>query len=90
MRVPKYGYGDFVVVIPLERVSARVLDVHYYGAMDANEYDVRYFHEGKDYKIRVFEDELDLDNRKEYDNAELRAHRANLRGQPEQAPSGKS
>lgn len=55
---PRFAYGERVTIIPLEHVSARVVDLHFIGMTSSVEYDVRYFHEGKEMKIRVFEDEL--------------------------------
>jgi hypothetical protein len=55
---PKFAYGQHVRIIPLDDMRARVVDLHFYGLAQTCEYDVRYFHEGKDYRIRVFEDEL--------------------------------
>lgn len=54
--VPKYGYGEHVVILPLEGIKARVIDLHLF--QTGVEYDVRYFHDGREYKIRVFEDEI--------------------------------
>jgi hypothetical protein len=59
---PKFSYGDRVKIIPLDRISARVIDLHQIGMASTVEYDVRYFSEGKDFKTRVFEDELEYDN----------------------------
>lgn len=59
---PIFQYGDRVKIKPLEGVQARVVDLHCIGMASVVEYDVRYFHEGKDYKTRVFEDELEFDN----------------------------
>lgn len=61
--VPKFAYGDHVILKPVSsplmgEVAARVIDLHFFGALSTVEYDVRYFHEGKDFKVRVFEDEL--------------------------------
>jgi hypothetical protein len=56
--VPKFSYADHVKIVPLELVSARVVNLHFFGEMSSIEYDVRYFHEGREFKIRVFEDEL--------------------------------
>lgn len=59
--VPKFDYREHVRVKPLDGVSARVIDLHMYGAQGSLEYDVRYFHEGREHKIRVFEDELETE-----------------------------
>lgn len=56
--IPKFDYGAHVRIIPLEHVPARVFDVHFYGSTSSVEYDVRYFQDGKEQKVRVFEDEL--------------------------------
>ena len=56
--VPKFDYGAHVYIKPLEDVHARVYDVHLYGNQQVVEYDVRYFLDGKEQKVRVFEDEL--------------------------------
>jgi len=56
--VPKFGYGDRVQVTSCDNVRARVVDLHFFGMLGAVEYDVRYFHDGREMKIRVFEDEL--------------------------------
>ena len=58
--IPKFGYGDHVTITPLEHMPARVIDLHFFGPMSTIEYDVRYFADGKEYKVRVFEDELVL------------------------------
>lgn len=55
---PKFSYAERVLVLPLDGISARVVDLHFYGSLSTVEYDVRYFHEGRENKIRVFEDEL--------------------------------
>jgi len=57
--VPKFGYGEHVEVTPLDNMKARVVDLHVIGMAHSVEYDVRYFHEGKEFKARVFEDELE-------------------------------
>jgi hypothetical protein len=57
-KVPLFEYGQHVKITPLDGMKARVVDCHHFGALQAVEYDVRYFHEGKDFRIRVFEDEL--------------------------------
>lgn len=56
--VPKFSYGAYVQIRPLDDMPARVVDLHYIGLTSSVEYDVRYFHEGREQKIRVFEDEL--------------------------------
>lgn len=56
--VPKFGYGSHVTVKPLENVDARVVDLHFIGMTSSVEYDVVYYHDGEQKKIRVFEDEL--------------------------------
>jgi hypothetical protein len=56
--VPKFGYAQHVKIVPLDMVEARVVDLHFFGVTSTVEYDVRYFHEGKEFKVRVFEDEL--------------------------------
>lgn len=56
--LPRFDYGDHVLIVPLEHVRARVIDLHMFGQLRAVEYDVRYFHEGVERKVRVFEDEL--------------------------------
>lgn len=56
---PKYNYGERVRIKPLEDAEGRVMDLHSYGQLGSIEYDVRYFHEGKDYKVRLFEDEIE-------------------------------
>lgn len=55
---PKFNYGDHVYITPMESMPARVIDLHFIGMTSSIEYDVRYFAESKEYKIRVFEDEL--------------------------------
>jgi len=59
--VPRFGYGARVLIIPLEDMKARVVDLHVIGMLSAVEYDVRYFNDGKEHKVRVFEDELQPD-----------------------------
>jgi len=56
---PKFQYGQRVKIAPLEDVEARVVDLHIIGMSSDVEYDVRYFLDGKEHKIRVFEDELE-------------------------------
>jgi hypothetical protein len=56
--IPKFQYSQRVKLIPLENVEARVVDLHFFGSMSAVEYDVRYFQDGKEVKVRVFEDEI--------------------------------
>lgn len=56
--VPKFGYGEHVKLIPLENVEARIIDLHILGSASAVEYDVRYFQDGKECRVRMFEDEL--------------------------------
>jgi hypothetical protein len=56
--VPKFGYGDHVHVMPCDAVRARVVDLHVLGLTSSIEYDVRWFHDGREVKVRVFEDEL--------------------------------
>jgi hypothetical protein len=59
--VPKFGYGDYVIILPLDKsVPGRVVDLHFFGMTGTIEYDVRYFLDGKENKVRVFEDELML------------------------------
>lgn len=60
-KIPRFSYGDRVRVIPNDRISGRVIDLHFIGMSSDVEYDVRYFHEGKDFRVRVFEDELEPD-----------------------------
>jgi uncharacterized protein YcfJ len=55
---PVYHYGAHVTITPLESIRARVVDLHFIGLTSTVEYDVRYFADGKEHKIRVFEDEL--------------------------------
>jgi hypothetical protein len=62
--VPKFSYGDRVMIIPLENAEARVIDLHFIGMTSTVEYDVRYFADSKEHKIRVFEDELTPEVRK--------------------------
>lgn len=57
--IPKFDYGQHVTIKPLENMAARVIDLHVFGQGAIVEYDVRYFHEGKEFKIRVFEDEIE-------------------------------
>lgn len=57
-RIPKFAYGQGVKIVPLEGVEGRVLELHYYTALDSIQYEVRYFHECKEYRVRLFEDEL--------------------------------
>lgn len=59
---PKFQYGDHVRIKPLEDMVARVVDLHCIGMASVVEYDVRYFADGKEYKVRVFEDELEFNN----------------------------
>lgn len=56
--VPRFGYSAHVLIIPLDYMPARVVDLHMIGISSTIEYDVRYFADSKEYKIRVFEDEL--------------------------------
>lgn len=56
---PRFSYGQVVKIKPLEGVEARVIDLHFYGNLGSIEYDVRYFHDGREQKVRVFEDELE-------------------------------
>ena len=56
--VPLFGYGAHVLIVPLENMPARVIDLHLIGMTSSIEYDVRYFADGKEQKVRVFEDEL--------------------------------
>lgn len=56
--IPKFSYSERVAVLPLDGILARVVDLHFYGQIGSVEYDVRYFHEGREHKVRVFEDEL--------------------------------
>lgn len=55
----RFSYAQRVKIVPLDRMEGRVIDLHYSGLYTAMEYDVRYFHEGKEFKIRAFEDELE-------------------------------
>ena len=55
---PKFNYGDHVQILPLDFIKARVVDLHYIGMTSTIEYDVRYFSDGKENKVRVFEDEI--------------------------------
>jgi hypothetical protein len=57
--VPRFDFGAHVRIRPLEDMAARVVDVHIWAQTASVEYDVRYFIDGKEQKIRVFEDELD-------------------------------
>lgn len=62
--VPKFNYGQRVRVLPLKDpdgkpAEARVFDLHFFGQLKTVEYDVRYFHDGRDFRVRVFEDELE-------------------------------
>lgn len=57
--VPKFDYGQSVVVIPNDRVHARITDLHMFGQQCSVEYSVRYFHNGEAKTVRVFEDELE-------------------------------
>jgi len=57
---PKFDYGAHVLIKPLEDMKARVVDLHVIGMISSIEYDVRYFADGKEQKIRVFEDELEV------------------------------
>lgn len=52
-----FEYGQHVRIIPLERAFGRVCQV----LSDARgrQYDVRYFHNGEEKKIWLFEDELE-------------------------------
>jgi hypothetical protein len=56
--VPKFGYGDRVLVLACDKVNARVIDLHFLGQYGMVEYDVRWFQDGKEVRARVFEDEL--------------------------------
>jgi hypothetical protein len=56
--VPKFSYGERVKVIPMDSVEARVIDLHMLGSVSVVEYDVRCFLDGKEVRMRVFEDEL--------------------------------
>ena len=54
---PKFLYGERVKIMPCESVEGRI--IHEYLMSDGTwEYDVRYFHDGREQKVRVFEDEL--------------------------------
>ena len=59
---PKYQYGEKVKIVPLSLMNhpmeARVVDLHFIGMEGSIEYDVVYYDESKQHKIRVFEDEL--------------------------------
>jgi len=59
---PKFRYGQHVQLKPLDWIKGRVVDLHLFGMVGSVEYDVRYFHEGKEFKARVFEDELEVDD----------------------------
>lgn len=54
---PKFYKGDHVVLVPCDRIDARVTDIHFY--RDGIEYDVRYFSNGEPKVVRCFEDELE-------------------------------
>lgn len=56
--VPKFSYGQHVIVRSCDGVLGRVVDLHFYGDVGSVEYDVRWFHDGREVKVRVFEDEL--------------------------------
>jgi hypothetical protein len=56
--VPRFEYGARVLVVPCDLVQARVVDLHIIGMLSSIEYDVRWFHDGREVKVRVFEDEL--------------------------------
>lgn len=56
--IPKFEYATRVNITPLEDVPGRVVDLHVFGQMLTVEYDVRYFHDGREMKGRFFEDEL--------------------------------
>ena len=61
--VPKFAYGDPVNIKPLSDqrpMRGRVYDLHFIGMNSTIEYDVRYFFEGKDFRVRMFEDELEV------------------------------
>lgn len=57
--LPKFGYAQHVKIMPLEGMEARVTDLLFFGSAGIIRYEVRYFHEGKEYIIKVFEDELE-------------------------------
>lgn len=56
---PRFGYGAYVRIKPLDLIPARVVDLHFFGMTSTVEYDIRYFHDGREFKIRVFEDEIE-------------------------------
>ena len=60
--MPKYQYGERVKIVPLSMANhpmeARVVDLHFLGKDGGVEYDVVYYDDSKQHKIRVFEDEL--------------------------------
>jgi hypothetical protein len=57
--IPKFAYGAHVIIQPLDKnVPGRVVDLHFFGMIGTIEYDVRYFLDGKENKVRVFEDEI--------------------------------
>lgn len=61
--VPKFRYGERVEIVPLAGhneppVKGRVVDLHFLGMYGAAEYDVIYYADSKQFKIRVMEDEL--------------------------------
>lgn len=57
--VPKFSYGQPVRFKPVDGVEARVVDLHLFGMLATVEYDIRYFHDGREMKVRAFEDELE-------------------------------
>lgn len=56
---PLYDYWDRVLLIPCERIAARVIDIHSHPGW--TEYDVRYFDSGEAKTTRVHEDELEVE-----------------------------
>lgn len=57
MTAPKYRFSDRVRIIPLDGVAGRVINQHNYSG--GWEYDVRYYHEGKECVTKLFEDEME-------------------------------
>lgn len=61
---PKFDYAAHVEIKPLadpdgKLAKGRVVDLHIFGQFNGVEYDVRWFHEGKEFRARFFEDELE-------------------------------
>lgn len=57
--IPKFQYAERVKIIPMDSVDARVIDLHILGSTSMVEYEVRCFLDGKEVRMRVFEDELE-------------------------------